>query len=70
MRFLKVGRANTKIEENISDFKEAKLLYLNIEKARTTLNWRPHWDFQKTIHKSVSGIEKFLIMKLVHTKPA
>lgn len=47
-----------KIEENISNFKEAKLLYLNIEKTRTTLNWKPHWNFQKTIRKSVLWYQK------------
>ena len=47
-----------KIEENISNFKESKLLYLNIEKARIILNWRPYWDFQETIQKSVSWYKK------------
>ncbi|MGB0904313.1 MAG: hypothetical protein ACPGVJ_05395, partial [Mangrovicoccus sp.] len=44
-----LGKGSIQIDSNAADLHEAKLLRLDVTKARTQLGWRPVWDFDKTI---------------------
>jgi CDP-glucose 4,6-dehydratase len=46
---------NNEIENNITDKPEARLLQLDISKAKSLLHWSPILDFDKTINFTVQG---------------
>jgi CDP-glucose 4,6-dehydratase len=43
---------------------EAALLQLNIDKAVEELNWRPSWDFDKTLEVTVNWYKKYFLNPL------
>ena len=47
------------INKELVEFHETQLLSLNIEKAYNLLNWKPKWDFDKTIEKTVNWYKNF-----------
>ena len=47
------------INSEIVEFHETQLLSLNIEKAYNLLNWKPRWDFETTLEKTVNWYKKF-----------
>jgi len=49
---------DVKIESHESDVHEAGLLQLNCEKARTQLNWRPRWDFERTMAETTEWYKR------------
>lgn len=49
-----------RIQNNIDNLHEAKLLQLTIERAENELNWKPKWDFEKTVNKTVLWYKKFI----------
>ena len=46
------------IELHRSDVHEASLLQLNCVKAQTRLNWRPRWDFERTIAETTEWYKR------------
>jgi len=50
--------------------KEAPLLSLSIDKARTTLGWQPRWDFAETIHQTVSWYRDYFARAQKSDAPA
>jgi len=42
------------IDENLGDFHEAGILNLSIEKSINNLNWRPKWNFNKTVEMTMN----------------
>jgi len=46
------------IDSHQSDVHEAGLLQLNCEKARTQLNWRPRWDFERTMAETTEWYKR------------
>ena len=52
--FSKIKKIKYKVYSSTENFKESKLLHLVSEKAKKTLNWRPTWDFEKTIYRTAS----------------
>lgn len=50
-----------KLEKN---FYESKLLHLQIDKAFKILGWKPKWDFQKTVEKTVYWYKDTYLKKL------
>ena len=56
--FSKVVEIKYKVLTKDKLFKESKLLHLVSDKAKEALNWRPIWDFEKTIYKTASWYSK------------
>ncbi|HMA05462.1 MAG TPA: CDP-glucose 4,6-dehydratase [Methanomicrobiales archaeon] len=54
------GRGSVEIVGGEKGFGEAGLLYLNSDKARRVLGWRPGWDFRLTIEKTVDWYREYL----------
>ena len=52
--FSKVIKVKFKVEKTLNNLKESNLLNLVSEKAQTKLNWKPIWNFQKTIFKTAT----------------
>ena len=52
--FSKVIKIKYKIQTSNGSFKESKLLHLVSEKSKQTLNWKPIWDFEKTIYRTAT----------------
>lgn len=48
-----------KVEKNNNNFHEAGLLYLDISKAKRELNWRPVWNINNTLKKTVEWYKKY-----------
>ena len=46
------------INSHQSDVHEAGLLQLNCEKAQTQLNWRPRWDFERTMAETTEWYKR------------
>ncbi len=44
---------------NKSPMKEANLLHLDIGKAKSNLGWRPVWDCEKSLQKTIEWYKKF-----------
>lgn len=47
-----LGAPDKHIEEVDSEFHEAELLRLNIDRAQTDLGWSPRWDFESTLRET------------------
>ena len=47
-----------KIYEDTQPFYEAGLLNLSIEKSQTILGWKPKWDFETSVKKTIEWYEK------------
>ena len=47
------GEGSWKLAEEVAPPKEAMALSLDIEKAKAELDWRPVWDFSRTIRETV-----------------
>ncbi len=47
-------------EPNPAHPHEAHLLQLNIDKARTRLNWHPAWNFETTVQRTAAGYQAML----------
>ena len=47
------------IQKESNNLHEAKLLKLNIDKAYNHLQWKPKWDFETTIKRTVKWYENF-----------
>lgn len=56
--FSKVIKIKYKVDTSNESSKEAKLLHLVSEKSKAALNWRPIWDFEKTINRTASWYDK------------
>jgi len=56
--FSKVVEIKYTILPNDKLFKESKLLHLVSDKAKKALNWKPIWDFEKTIFRTASWYNK------------
>jgi CDP-glucose 4,6-dehydratase len=52
------GGGNIRLEESPDAPYESGMLHLNCDKARRLLNWRPRWDFDRTIEETVSWYKK------------
>ena len=53
------GKGNLKDVSNPNEFHEAQLLALDITKARLRLNWKPVWNIEKTIEKTVEWYKMY-----------
>jgi len=53
------GNINYKVHEDSLNPHEARLLILNIEKAKNRLNWHPKWDNDLAIEKTVSWYKDY-----------
>lgn len=49
--------------KDISSYHEAGLLHLDINKAKTALNWTPVWDIDCTVETTISWYKNFLLNK-------
>ncbi len=58
--FSKVIEIQYKVNTSNDDFKESELLNLVSDKSKQKLNWRPVWDFEKTIYRTASWYNKIL----------
>ena len=52
------------IDKNTNKPNESSLLKLDIKKAEETLNWKPKWDLEKTLKKTVEWYKDVHINKL------
>ncbi len=53
------SKINYEIEANQVKLHEANLLKLNIEKAKTKLDWKPKWTNQQSIQKTIEWYKEF-----------
>lgn len=56
----KWGGGNYVINNNKTQLHEAKLLSLDINKAKYYLNWYPRWDIDKTVEKIIEWYKNYL----------
>lgn len=54
------GGGSIELVESEKGYAEAGLLHLNSDKARQMLGWRPRWDFQETVEKTVGWYREYL----------
>jgi CDP-glucose 4,6-dehydratase len=54
------GRGSIELAEKEKGYAEAGLLHLNSDKARQMLGWRPRWDFQETVERTVGWYREYL----------
>jgi len=52
------GAGTLRVEMPDSKFHEANLLMLNIDKAKTKLNWHPEWNFEQAVEKTVTWYKR------------
>lgn len=52
------GSGDLRVETADSKLHEANLLMLNIDKAKTKVNWHPQWDFEQAVEKTVSWYKR------------
>ncbi|MDV7340820.1 CDP-glucose 4,6-dehydratase [Terasakiella sp. A23] len=52
------GAGALRVEAADAKFHEANLLMLNIDKAKTKVNWHPQWDFEEAVEKTVSWYKR------------
>ncbi len=52
------GSGSLRVEAADTKFHEANLLMLNIDKAKTKLNWHPQWDFEEAVDNTVSWYKR------------
>lgn len=50
---------NCNFSEKVEDLYESKLLHLNTDKISNCLNWKPVWDFDKTIEATASWYRNY-----------
>lgn len=53
------GSGKWVFQQNNSYSHEAKLLSLDISKAKYELNWQPRWDINKTVEKTIEWYKKY-----------
>jgi len=46
-------------QNEITNMHETNKLFLNIDKSFNLLNWKPKWDFETTVSRTVNWYEKF-----------
>ena len=51
--------AKLNIQKSKNSFHEANLLNLHIDKAYHLLNWKPKWDFNKTVFKTINWYKRY-----------
>ena len=56
---LSIWPGHSIIEPDSQQPPESKLLHLSIDKAVTTLNWRPLWDFNETVSRTVNWYKTY-----------
>ena len=52
------GKGNYEIQKSQS-FKESSYLQIDVSRAKRDLNWKPRFDFDKTVKKPLSGTRFF-----------
>ncbi len=52
------GQGSLRVEEPDKKLHEANLLMLNIDKAKTKLDWHPQWDFNEAVAYTVDWYKR------------
>lgn len=61
------GDVKYKIESDINNLHEATLLSLNISKAKKCLSWKPIWDNEKAVEKSINWYKNYYLNQKINT---
>ena len=58
---LKYWQGTYLLKNELQAYKEANILKLNIEKAKSELNWYPKWGFKKTVEITIKWYQDFYL---------
>jgi len=56
-----------KIESENNNLHEATLLSLNISKAKKKLDWKPNWDNEKAVEKTIKWYKNYYLNRTINT---
>jgi CDP-glucose 4,6-dehydratase len=62
------NKINFKIDTGNIIYHEAKLLSLNINKAKVKLGWKPIWNNEEAIEKTINWYKLFYENKTIYTQ--
>ncbi|MCK5170034.1 MAG: CDP-glucose 4,6-dehydratase, partial [Bacteroidales bacterium] len=61
------NKINFKVEENLTNHHEANLLMLDCSKAYKLLKWKPVWDIEQTLVKTIEWYKSFYLDGILNT---